>query len=153
MRFDEAGQTTEIEIDELERILGHPLPLDYRQHLLQHDGGHPEYDLFEYRREGELWLAGIAFFYSVAPNQHIGIMQKCLVFAERIPQEFFPFANNGGGDQYIMGKPGTEFDGKIYIWEHEFEADEGEPPRWDNIHHIADSFSEFMDMLRPPDWR
>ncbi|HEY7327587.1 MAG TPA: SMI1/KNR4 family protein [Gemmataceae bacterium] len=41
-----AGPTTDAQIAAFETYIGHKLPTDYRQFLLQHNGGHPEPDAF-----------------------------------------------------------------------------------------------------------
>jgi hypothetical protein len=41
-----AGPTTDAQIEAFEAYIGHKLPADYRQFLLQHNGGHPEPDAF-----------------------------------------------------------------------------------------------------------
>lgn len=40
------GPTTDSQISAFEAYIGHKLPPDYRQFLLQHNGGHPEPDAF-----------------------------------------------------------------------------------------------------------
>ena len=41
--------------------------------------------------------------------------------------------------------------GKIYFWDHEMEADEGETPNYSNLTLIADSFDEFIEGLHSDD--
>jgi hypothetical protein len=41
-----AGPTTEAQVTAFEKCIGHRLPADYRQFILQHNGGHPEPDAF-----------------------------------------------------------------------------------------------------------
>lgn len=41
-----AGPTTDAQISAFETYIGHKLPTDYRQFLVQHNGGHPEPDAF-----------------------------------------------------------------------------------------------------------
>jgi hypothetical protein len=39
--------------------------------------------------------------------------------------------------------------GKVYFWDHELEAPEGELQSSENVHPVADSFQSFLDGLQP----
>jgi hypothetical protein len=41
--------------------------------------------------------------------------------------------------------------GTVWFWDHEQEAEEGDPPREDNLTMVAESFDEFASRLVAPD--
>ncbi|EKS0980396.1 SMI1/KNR4 family protein, partial [Escherichia coli] len=67
------------------------------------------------------------------------------IYKDRIPSEFFPIAHDAGGNLILMG-PNSD-DNKIYFWDHEIEADEGDMPDMSNVYLISQSFSVFINSL------
>jgi hypothetical protein len=63
-----------------------------------------------------------------------------------MPDELIPIANASCGDKICMSVIGDNY-GKVYFWDHEQEAYEGEEPDYSNVHLIANSFTDFINSL------
>ena len=67
-------------------------------------------------------------------------------YRKRIPVEMIPVATDPGGNIITLGIT-SNLRGKVYLWDHEEEVDEGEVPDYRNIYFVADSFQEFLNSL------
>ena len=117
-------------LDALAQELGGPLPDEYRNFLLAHDGAFPEPNYFE---PGNLWTA-VEDFYSTADA-----LDRARTFAGRIPAGLVPVAAAAHGDQVCVSV--REHDrGVVYLWQHDGggEADDLDLVR------LADSFGDFL---------
>lgn len=141
----------EAKLKEMERVIGSPLPPDYRAFLLRYNGGQPFPSGFRMKREGRgysescvAWLYGIQdggeFFNSFEFHY-----RSCL---GRMPPNIVPIGSDPGGNQICISIAGRDL-GHVYFWDHEREADpdEGEEPGYDNLYFVADSFSAFLASL------
>ncbi len=64
----------------------------------------------------------------------------------RMPAELLPIGHDPGGNLICLAYRGEQR-GTIYYWDHEMEAEEGEPATWDNLYPLAKSFTEFLNGL------
>jgi hypothetical protein len=69
-------------------------------------------------------------------------------YAGRVPDGLLPIGTDPFGNVFCLGLGGA-WRGKVWFWDHESEADEGEPPRVDNLSMVAASFTSFLAALRP----
>lgn len=69
-------------------------------------------------------------------------------YHDRIPADLLPVAHAEGGNLVCLSLGGHDRRA-VYFWDHEEEAEEGEPPARRNLHRIADSFRDFAASLRP----
>jgi hypothetical protein len=133
------------ELQVFEQHIGISLPDDYRDYLLTHNGGKPENDTFHISEgEGESCLHHVYGLHD-GPN-YFNLRNAYEVYYGRIPSDLFPIADDVSGNKICIGLR-SEKRGKIYFWDHELEAEEGEEPYWSNITEIAPSFSRFVDLL------
>ena len=58
-----------------------------------------------------------------------------------------PIADDPGGNAICLGMSGNER-GKVYFWDHEMEADEGDEPTFENVYLVAESFASFLKSLK-----
>ena len=65
---------------------------------------------------------------------------------DRIPNDLFMIAHDPGGNLVLIGT-GAENDGRIFFWDHDFEADDGETPDYRNVYPIAESLDAFLAAL------
>ncbi|MDQ4134467.1 MAG: hypothetical protein M3179_14985 [Actinomycetota bacterium] len=49
----------------------------------------------------------------------------------------------------VEGRISSGYEAKVYLWSHEWEADEGEPPTYDNLTVVADSFASLIERIKP----
>lgn len=134
-------------IDGFEDGLGGRLPGDYRQFLSTVNGGWAV-DSFHHPPSGPgdigvdaLWGVGI-------DDEDRSMEQNLEVFRGRYPPEYLPFGEDAGGNLVLI-KLGDDDFGSIHFWDHEEEADAGEPATYRNLTRLSDSFTAFLEELEP----
>ena len=129
------------DMEGFESRIGMALPHDYREFLSEYNGGVPETNEFDI--PGLNSGSGVNAFLS-----HEEIENEKKLLSDRFPPNAWPIAHTEGGNYVclVLGERSG-----IYFWDHELEAEEGQPATWDNMFRLADSFSEFLLSLRPFD--
>ncbi len=141
--FDETGTTDEASIASLEHRLGVTLPADYRQFLSTVGGGRPvTRDVFA---TADGVINGIRKFITL--DGEYGFDYTLMMFADRVPDVLLPIGRDSGGNLICLQVRGDRV-GTVFFWKHNFEAEEDEPPTWDNLTYVAPSFSALLDGLR-----
>jgi hypothetical protein len=138
-------------IEKFERETGHLIPEDYKRFLLKTNGGEPERKVFTFHRkngrvdEGAVWR-----FIGLEDGSEQDLRYFTGVFLEgnRIPRDLFPIGNGGGGNLILIGASGPRA-GRIYFWDHNWEAEEGDSPTDDNVYPVADNLESFLSSLGP----
>jgi hypothetical protein len=117
------------------------LPTDYREFLSTSPGGSPTPDWCRFGRGGDV----VAVVYGI----HQGAKWKRLNDAvEEFGHDlsgFLPVAVSNGGNYFLLRltEPGS---GAMYFWDHELEG--FDPPTFDSVIRVSDSFSSWLDSLR-----
>ena len=137
---------TEQDVFELDQQLGRPIPFDYRDFLLKHNGGSPTPECFHIRgnRAGDIGI--INWFYGLTSDEDYDIREAVLTLRERIPAHFLPIGDDPGGNQLCISLAGEDA-GTVYFWDHENEVDEGEVPGYQNVYFVASSFGALLSSL------
>lgn len=147
IEITEAGEPlTEADIASFERILGFSLPKDYRDFLLEHNGGKPFPYWFSYLDEnGKEDRDGVGHLYGLGfSNPDYRNLQKTRdCFSGRIPFELLAVGDDPCGNQICVATQGKQF-GQLFLWNHE---DEHAPPTYRNVIPLANSFTEFISAL------
>lgn len=125
-------------IDRLEQQVGRRLPDDYRDYLLRQDGGS-----LDFNSEGVQSIFGLG----EVPG-YASIWENLQTYHDRVPRWLLPVASNFGGNIFAISLRTSDY-GSVWFWDHEEEADEGEPPAEDNIELKAPSWSAFLEGLQP----
>jgi len=147
--LDSGKQLTGNKINRTEKHLGRPIPPAYRTFLLKHNGGHPDPSDFRMAgvHRGTTQIGTVRWFLGInVPEETFNLEYVLEIFHDRVPTNLFPFALDPGGNLICIGAGGDEA-GKVYFWDHEREAAEGEPPTDQNLYLIADSFDDFLNKL------
>jgi len=141
----EVGRSlSEEDIRTLEFKLSLLLPKDYKAFLLANNGGRPEPDAFPILNFENNPKDAIADFFGIDQELETdNIEWNYTVLKGRIPNHLLPIADTGSGDLICLSLSGID-KGKVYFWDHEGEH---EPPTYDNVYLIADSFEEFLDSI------
>lgn len=136
----EAGPAPEEDIERLERRAGRPLPAAYRDYLRQHDGGRLV-DNSEAVNE----------IFGVGPDapKWANMWQKLDVYADRVPSWLLPVASDAAGNLFAVSLRDQDH-GSVWLWDHEREADEDEPPNETNLQRKAPDWRTFLESLGPP---
>ncbi|GIM95621.1 SMI1/KNR4 family protein [Paractinoplanes toevensis] len=131
---------SEQQIGELEQRLGAPLPDDYRAYLAEQNGG---------RLASNDQAAKTIFSLGNDQPNYASMNYMLNTYAGRVPPWLLPIVQDEYGNLFgVSLRP--EDKGSVWFWDHEEEADEGEPPTEDNIVRKADNWTGFLDSLRPP---
>ena len=140
------------DIAQFEKELNATLPTDYRDFLLEHNGGSFA-DEVAYTYEESGGCAGaIGHFYGLNAaligydlRQEISSLQQDLGAraGECLPREVIPVAHTPGGE-IVLGIEG-DARGEVYWWCPE----DGTENRWERLSYIAGSFNAFLDGLVP----
>lgn len=121
----------------LEEKIKTRLPEDYRNFILDFNGGFPTPNIFyisPYQQESRL-----SIFYGITSKKSCDIWANALNSYEDMGRSFLPIGEDPGGNQiYISLHPDTL--GRIYFRDHELYASE-------SLTLIANSFSEFLQNL------
>ena len=135
-------------LDAVERRIGRPIPPEYREFLLVHNGGYPEPADFEITcHNGRVMPVSVEWFFPVEAADSIDLEQVLRRYRGRYPEELFPFACDPGGNLILIAVAGEKA-GQIWYWDHEEEAEEGEPPMWNNLYFVAESFDAYLANLK-----
>jgi hypothetical protein len=131
-------------LQQFESTLPAPFTDDYRKFLLNFNGGRPEANVFDIPGFGQ---AGVSEFFGILTEKEDGDLRaESLRMKARIPSEMLAVADAEGGNLLLLALTGPDR-GAVYLWDHEFEAEEGETPRRDTIHIVAKSFQTFFAAL------
>lgn len=133
-------------IEVFESFLNRKFPKDYKQFLLTYNGGCPVPNCFDFAngQAGSL----VQYFMGISPKSHrYDLLKNLRTLEGRIPPHFLPVACDPFGNQICIALNGENY-GKIYFWNHEFEADDNDPPTMENVTLIAHNFKDFANSLR-----
>jgi hypothetical protein len=141
------GRLSEPDLVEFEGKLGVTLPADYREFLLEHNGGTPKPNMFFISDEEGYGIAKYLFSVHARPR-YASLVWNWEASRGRVPATLLPIGGDPFGNLICISLGGDD-KGAIYFWDHEREADEGEEPSFDNISFLADSFTTFIKNLMP----
>lgn len=124
------------------------LPKSYKKFLVEVNGGIPKNSGFRFKDDSNGSL--LSGFYGIVPDRYYNLLFYCGVYSSRVPSNTLPIAGDQLGNIILLSVKGQDY-GKVYFWDHEREADEGETPDYSNLSLVADSFEEFLEKLEPDD--
>ena len=146
MHIEDAEQSVGPEAIELfERFLDRKFPKDYREFLMEYNGGRPIPNCFR-SVDGE--ECSLVHFFQKINSKHTydDLLSNIRIHEDRMPSDFISIASDPFGNEICIVISGQDF-GKIYFWDHEDEVGDGEPPTMDNMTLIAQNFKSFIESL------
>ncbi|WP_010583137.1 SMI1/KNR4 family protein [Schlesneria paludicola] len=145
---DSKPQLSKKKLSAVEKRLKIDLPEDYRQFMLTHNGGWPEPSEFKYG-DGPYTDSCVDWFLSIYDGEYSNFEEYFEQFKgdePRMPTELVPIALDPGGNLVCISTHGPNR-GKVFFWDHEEEASDGQVPDYRNVYTVANSFTEFLSML------
>jgi hypothetical protein len=132
-------------LEEFEAKIGSRLPEDYREFLINHNGGKPmPCDFVVTEKEGSDSLH-VIYGIHCGPS-YANLEEVNALYSGRIPRSLITFAEDPFGNAICIGINGDN-SGKVFFWDHELESDDEVEPDYENITLLAESFSEFLSGL------
>jgi hypothetical protein len=131
-------------INTLECFWDVKLPKSYKDFILSTNGGTPDKKIF-FMSNGE--EGSVKSFFGIIADYSYGLLERIKMFSERIPKNMLPIANDSGGNLILLSVRGADY-GRLYFWDHNWEAEEGKEPAYSNLTLVADSFNEFINSLK-----
>jgi cell wall assembly regulator SMI1 len=132
--------TTETKIADFEKKAGFKLPHDYKQFLLDHNGGVPENTLFDIPDCASAALIG-HFLGLERPKESISFWMNEL--SDDLPEGFMPIGFDPGGNVILMD---ITDEGTIYYWDSARHFPQSTDD--DNTFWIANSFTDLLKNLK-----
>jgi hypothetical protein len=139
---NEFGKLQEIEVNDFEKENNIKLPKDYRDFLLEFNGGKPSPNRNENPNTIVTYILGMH-----NGDYYASLYKHIDMFKGRLPLSTFPIATDPFGNLFIMSLH-TEGRGHIYFWDHEGEPEYQDGHYVDNCSFVAYSFSEFVNNLK-----
>lgn len=134
------------DIQAFEVLFGEKLPEDYKSFLCKFNGGKPESNEFDISGMGR--SGGVSNFFGLLESRRPGdLLYEQQPLRDRVPAKYLVIGNAAGGNSICVSLRQDTF-GQVFFWDHELEADEGEPPSFDNLFKIGDSFVVFFEGLK-----
>ena len=145
--YKRGPKITNAEIDAFESRLQGAIPVDYRKFLLAYNGGRPEHHVIRNAETGDL---GVKQFFGIWKKEYYDIDAENRSMAGRWPNRLLAFAIDGFGNFFCLSLESPDC-GTVYFWDHEQESEENEEPTELNLYHLADSFTEFWELIEQID--
>ncbi|MGE7775633.1 SMI1/KNR4 family protein [Chitinophaga sp. NPDC101104] len=140
-RKNEFGGLTELELADFENANKVVLPKDYREFLLENNGGKPIPNRVRLPSAILEYLSGMH-----NGDTYANLYKQIDVFRSRIPFSTFPIGIDPFGNLFLMSIH-QEIFGYIYFWVHEGEPEVQDGHYTDNCTFVAYNFTEFVDNL------
>ncbi|MFT4020508.1 MAG: SMI1/KNR4 family protein [Acinetobacter sp.] len=132
------------DISAFENEIGCKIPAEYRDFLLNHNGGRPRCPVLVFGAEKIM----VNDLYGLGDQQgRVGdLKQTWEIFLDRLPSGFISIGDTPSGDQFLI----SVTDGNIYLFDHENEPEEASEnlADYENVKKVADSFLDFINDLR-----
>ena len=140
------GNISEEEVFKFEEKIGFSLPDDYKEFLLNCNGGVPEikYSTFELNDFDE--SIGLQVLYGLNLAQNLDLREWNEEYEDDLLDDCI-IIGHGIGFGLIVLVNSIEFSG-VYFWDHSFELESSSEE--ENVYKIADTFKQFIDNLDEP---
>lgn len=125
-------------LEDLERNHNITLPKDYRDFLLEYNGGYPSPCIYNISTEQGESILNI--FYGIGGIDY-DLEYNFDILDEILEIGFIPIADDPGGNQICIGI-NKEYYGQIFHWVHDEEHNEME-----SMYFLSNNFNEFLESL------
>ncbi len=145
MKFIGFGKASQKMIDDFEKIIDFSLPNDYKNFLLEYNGGIPEvkYSTFNVKELNEDISLDILLGLAI---DKLDLQKRNAEYKEDLLPYCIIIGDDPGSGMIVLIND-LELKG-IYYWDHSFYFEKSNEEQ--NIYKITDSFREFIDGLKNP---
>jgi hypothetical protein len=140
------------QIEEIEKYVGLNFPSEYKEHLLQNNGGQCSPNVFKFNENENFTESCIDWFLAIYDGEHDNLRKYIQIYKleeKRLPIRILPIAHDPGGNLICISCDEDD-EGCIYFWDHENEVDYNisEDQDYSNLYIVANSFSDLIDGLK-----
>ena len=146
MKIKGYGNVKEEEIFKLEEEIGFTLPNDYKEFLINFNGGVPEvkYSTFKLNELEE--NIGLQVLYGLNLEENLDLREWYEEYEDDLLDDCL-IIGHGIGFGFIVLVNSPEVSG-VYFWDNSFELENSSED--ENIYKISDTFKEFIQELKSP---
>jgi hypothetical protein len=144
LRFQ--GGANEGDVAEFERSNSICLPQDYRNFIIEKNGGRILCGGVFREKSTQAKLSRLDRLLGLSSIDHESLARNLSDLVDRIPPEFLPIAYDGGGNWLLLDCSRELTGGGVYFLDLE-RADDSNPPQREQLPLVASSFSELMKLL------
>lgn len=146
MKIKGYGNVKEEEIFKLEDEIGFTLPNDYKEFLINFNGGVPEvkYSTFKLNELEE--NIGLQVLYGLNLEENLDLREWYEEYEDDLLDDCL-IIGHGIGFGFIVLVNSPEVSG-VYFWDNSFELENSSED--ENIYKISDTFREFIEELKSP---
>ena len=139
----------EKQIEEIETVYRIILPQDYCNFIKLYSGGKPKPRSFKYQQKenGKVLSIGVYRFMSFQSQETESYQQLLSFIMESLPAKLIPIASTRTARDWVCISCKEENYGKVYLWDANWAVEEGQEPDYSNVYFVANSFTEFLDIL------
>ncbi len=143
---------TLLEIEKIEQLVDLKFPTEYKNHLLQFNGGQCSPNVFSFSENGEITDSCVDWFLAIYNGQYDNLTKYIYTYKideKRLPKQIVPIAHDPGGNLICISCGKKDY-GCIYFWDHENEVDYkiSNDNDLSNLYFMAGSFNDFINGLR-----
>jgi hypothetical protein len=148
MKRQFAPAVDEPAIASFEAMIGFRLPSEYRDFLLQFNGGQPENLVFRWGLSGGYTDSSVHYFFSITDQSIFSLQHQYSIYASagRIPEAMLPIATDAGGNLFLLTLGGSH-SGRVFFWDHDNEGLVDNSASVETLIPLANSFQEFCEKL------
>lgn len=132
-------------ISDLEKLISHNLPIQYKNFIMSNNGGKPDKYILDNEK-----IINYFFGYFSNPKLDNSIEWHLEMYSKRYPRAMLPIASAGGGDLILLGLSGS-YENKVYYWDHNMESETDGTNYYDNVTFIANNLEDFIKLLKDDD--
>ena len=141
------------QINEVEKWIGLTFPHEYKNHLLLHNGGRCEPNIFGFIENEEPAESCIDWFLAIYDGKYNNLKDYIETYKlneKRLPIHIIPIAHDPGGNLVCISC-GKEDYGYVYFWDHDKEVNYSISGDFDysNLYLVAKTFNSFLENLMP----
>lgn len=140
------------QIEELEKLVNLTFPQEYKNHLLLHNGGRCEPNVFGFIEDNEPTESCIDWFLAIYDGEYDNLKDYIETYKlneKRLPFHIIPIAHDPGGNLICISCGERDY-GYIYFWNHEKEVDYNisADEDYSNLYLISQTFNSFLENLK-----
>lgn len=140
------------EINQLEELVGLNFPKEYKQHLLNYNGGQCIPNVFLFKEDGIETKSMIDWFLAIYEGEYDNLKSYLNIFKieeKRMPSHIVPIAHDPLGNLICISCTPRDY-GYIYFWDHEKEVDYNVSDDDDcsNLFLISKNLNNFISSLQ-----